>query len=81
MVLVLALLGAAFAEQPAINGVPGSLTWQNAPLAWRVEHGGDLSIRSGRKPTGSLTRLTARFTTRRLCSSLCLQMTMSSAQS
>lgn len=49
MVLVLALLGAAFAEQPAINGVPGSLTWQNAPLAWRVEHGGDLSIRSGKE--------------------------------
>jgi hypothetical protein len=32
MVLVLTLLGTAFAEQPGINGMPGGLTWQNVVL-------------------------------------------------
>jgi len=49
MVLGLTLLVAAFAEQPSINGVPGSLTWQNAPVAWHVEHGSELTIRSGKE--------------------------------
>ena len=48
-VLVLTLLAAVFAEQPAINGVPGSLTWQNLPVAWHIEHGGELTIRSGKE--------------------------------
>jgi uncharacterized protein len=48
-VLILTLLGAAFPEQPSINGVPGSLTWQNAPVAWHVEHGSELTIRSGKE--------------------------------
>jgi len=47
--LVLALLGTALAEQTTINGVPGNLTWQNAPAAWHVEHGSDLTIRSGKE--------------------------------
>jgi hypothetical protein len=42
-------LGATFAEQPAINGVPAGLAWQNAPVAWHVEHGSELTIRSGKE--------------------------------
>jgi hypothetical protein len=49
VLLVLILLGAAFAEQPAINGLPGSLTWQNAPVASHVKHGSELTIRSGKE--------------------------------
>ena len=41
MVLFLTLLGAAWAEQPTINGVPRGLTWQNVPVAWHVEHGSE----------------------------------------
>jgi uncharacterized protein len=47
--LVLPLLAAALAEQPTINGLPGNLTWQNAPVAWHVEHGNELTIRSGKE--------------------------------
>ncbi len=53
-VLVLALLGAAFvgvtlAEQPAINGLPGVLAWQNTPVAWHIDRGSELTIRSGKE--------------------------------
>jgi hypothetical protein len=37
MVLVLTLLGTAFAEQPAINGMPGSLTWQKRNWVFPAE--------------------------------------------
>jgi regulation of enolase protein 1 (concanavalin A-like superfamily) len=47
--LVLALFSAAFAEQPAINGLPGVLAWQNSPVSWHVEHGSELTIRSGKE--------------------------------
>ena len=43
------MLGTAFAEQPSISGLPGNLAWQNAPVAWRVEHGSELTIRSGKE--------------------------------
>lgn len=46
---LLTLLGAAFAQQPAIGGVPGDLKWQNAPLSWKVEHGSELTIHSGKE--------------------------------
>jgi uncharacterized protein len=29
--------------------VPGSLTWQNVPLAWHIEHGSELTIRSAKE--------------------------------
>jgi hypothetical protein len=28
--------------------IPGGLAWQNVPVAWHVEHGSELSIRSGK---------------------------------
>ncbi len=49
VLLVLTLLGTAFAEQPVVNGVPGGLAWQNVPVAWHVEHGSELTIRSGKE--------------------------------
>lgn len=48
VVLFLTLLGTVFAEQPAITGLPSGLAWQNAPVAWHVEHGSELTIRSGK---------------------------------
>jgi regulation of enolase protein 1 (concanavalin A-like superfamily) len=49
LILLLPLLTAAFAEEPAIKSVPAGLTWQNVPVAWHVEHGSTLTIRSGKK--------------------------------
>jgi len=48
LVLVFAVLSAAFAQQPAIEGVPGNLQWKNAPVRWHVEHGSELTIVSGK---------------------------------
>ena len=48
LVLVLTLPGAAVAQQPAVDGVPGDLAWRNAPLSWHVQHG-ELTIRSGKQ--------------------------------
>lgn len=48
VVLVLAFLSASFAQQPAIDGVPGDLTWRNAPVSWHIDHGNILTIRSGK---------------------------------
>ena len=47
--LVLTLLGVTFAQQPAVNGLPSDLKWQNAPLGWHVEHGSELTIHSGKQ--------------------------------
>jgi uncharacterized protein len=49
VVLVLTLRGAVWAEQPVISGLPGHLTWQNAPVRWHVEHGSELRIQSGKE--------------------------------
>ena len=46
---VFAFAGAVLAEQPFINGLPGELAWQNAPVSWHVEHGSELSIHSGKE--------------------------------
>jgi len=48
LVLVFTFLSAAFAQQPAIEGVPGNLQWRNAPVRWHVEHGSELTIVSGK---------------------------------
>ena len=48
LVLVFTFLSAAFAQQPAIDGVPGDLQWRNAPVRWHVEHGSELTIVSGK---------------------------------
>ena len=47
-VLALMFAVAAFAEQPAINGIPSPFSWQNSPISWHVEHGSELTIRSGK---------------------------------
>jgi regulation of enolase protein 1 (concanavalin A-like superfamily) len=49
LVLVLTLLGTTLADQPVINGLPGSPTWQISPLSWHLEHGSELTIRSGKE--------------------------------
>jgi hypothetical protein len=49
LVLFLPVLNAVSAEKPAIDGVPTSLAWQNIPAAWHVEHGAELTIRSGKE--------------------------------
>lgn len=48
LALLLPLVTAAFAENPAIHGIPNTLVWQNIPVAWHVEHGTELTIRSGK---------------------------------
>jgi len=48
-VLLLTLISALFAQQPAIDGVPSDLQWQNAPVRWHVEHGSELTIISGKE--------------------------------
>jgi len=48
LVLVFTFLSAAFAQQPAIEGVPGNFQWRNAPVRWHVEHGSELTIVSGK---------------------------------
>jgi uncharacterized protein len=47
-VVFLALVTATFAEQPALNSVPGKLAWHNQPAASRVDHGIELTITSGK---------------------------------
>jgi uncharacterized protein len=47
--LLFTLLRATFGEQPVINVIPGGLAWQNVPVAWHVEQGSELSIRSGKE--------------------------------
>jgi hypothetical protein len=49
LVLALTPLGMTLAEQPGINGLPGSSTWQNPPLSWHLEHGSELTIGSGKE--------------------------------
>jgi len=49
VVLLLAFLGTALAQQPAIDGVPSDLKWQNAPVSWHVETRSILTIRSGKE--------------------------------
>lgn len=34
---------------PAIDGVPGPLTWQNPPVQWKIEGGKTLSITAGKQ--------------------------------
>jgi regulation of enolase protein 1 (concanavalin A-like superfamily) len=46
---VLTVCAASFAQQPAIDVLPGDLKWQNAPVSWRVEHRDQLTIRSGKE--------------------------------
>lgn len=48
-ILVFVFLGTLLAEEPAINGIPGNLSWQNAPATWHVAHSGELTIRSGKE--------------------------------
>ena len=48
-VVLFVLVGTMLVEQPTINGLPGSLAWQNAPVAWHVEAGRELTIRSGKE--------------------------------
>lgn len=40
---------AAGAAEPAIDGIPGPLRWQNAPERWNVEGGSKLSITAGKR--------------------------------
>lgn len=49
LLLLLTFPGASFAQQPAINGMPGDLKWQNAPVTWHVDHGSELTILSGKE--------------------------------
>lgn len=49
VVLVLTLLNASVAQQPAIDGVPGGLQWRNAPVSWHIEDASKLTIRSGKQ--------------------------------
>lgn len=49
LALLLPLVTAAFAENPAIHGIPNTLAWQNMPTAWHVELGTELTIRSGKE--------------------------------
>jgi regulation of enolase protein 1 (concanavalin A-like superfamily) len=46
--LVLVFMGAMFAQQPALDGVPSGLQWRNMPVSWHVEHGSELTIVSGK---------------------------------
>jgi uncharacterized protein len=48
LALFLPLASAVFAEKPAINEIPDTLAWQNIPAAWHVEHGTELTLRSGK---------------------------------
>ena len=49
LIPVLIFLGASFAQHPALDVVPGDLKWQNAPISWLIEHGNQLTIRSGKE--------------------------------
>jgi hypothetical protein len=49
LTLVLIFSAVSLAQQPAIDVVPGDLKWQNAPVSWQVEHGNQLTIRSGKE--------------------------------
>src|SRR5271154_1186107 len=49
LALFLPLANAACAQKPAIIGIPNILAWQNIPAAWHVEHGAELTIRSGKQ--------------------------------
>jgi len=49
LILVLIFSVVSFAQQPAIDVVPGDLKWQNAPTSWQIEHGNKLTIRSGKE--------------------------------
>jgi uncharacterized protein len=49
LALFLPLLNTAFGERPTINGIPNGLAWQNIPAAWHVDHGAELTIRSGKE--------------------------------
>jgi regulation of enolase protein 1 (concanavalin A-like superfamily) len=80
MVLVLTLLGEALAEKPAINGVPGGLTWQNVPVAWHVEHDSELTIRSGKETDWFVDPFDGTVHNTAPMLLLCRQMTTSSAQ-
>ena len=48
MVLVLTFLSVSFAEQPALDGVPGDLEWRTAPSSWHLEHGSELNFQYNR---------------------------------
>jgi len=47
--LLLLLMHAAVAQKQAIDGIPNTLAWQNTPVAWHVEQGAELTIRSGKE--------------------------------
>ncbi|MGA7630922.1 MAG: DUF1349 domain-containing protein [Terriglobales bacterium] len=49
LALFLPLVNAAAAEKVVISGIPKTLAWQNLPAGWRVEHGAELTIRSGKE--------------------------------
>ena len=49
LILVLTVWTMSFAQQPAIDVVPGDLKWQNTPVSWQVESGNKLTIRSGKE--------------------------------
>jgi regulation of enolase protein 1 (concanavalin A-like superfamily) len=48
LILILTFCAMSFAQQPAIDVVPGDLKWQIAPVSWQIEHGNKLMIRSGK---------------------------------
>jgi uncharacterized protein len=49
LALFLSSVCAAFAQKPALAGIPNTLGWQNPPAAWHVERGAQLTIRSGKE--------------------------------
>lgn len=49
LVLLPFVAGPLYAEEPSLMAVPGKLTWKNAPVAWHVSGGKELSIRTGAK--------------------------------
>ena len=48
-VVMAGLAGAACGQKPVIAGIPGAMEWQNAPLAWKTERAGTLSITAGKQ--------------------------------
>lgn len=39
----------AIAQEPSVTGLPGKLSWKNAPSAWHIEGGHELKISAGKK--------------------------------
>ena len=48
-VMMAGVASASWAQAPVVAGIPGTLEWQNAPLAWKTEPAGTLSITAAKQ--------------------------------